>query len=182
MLTPLKFQTTSHIHIYIYISLMLYVRTKIPRTAWIRSNIALEVGFPDMLCLANIPYSVLIRYFLNSWPVNFYPWWYVISFGQGHMVNHIVLNKFVVGIPWLLSYYVIWNHLVTVSIILMALRFSSLVGSPSSFERSYKRCTCLHIYGESTVAQEIFHLRAIVNTKDSLEDEKDEKCWDMGRE
>ena len=44
---------------------MLYVCIRLPIKAQIVSNIALEVGFSDVLGLYNIPYYLLIRYTMN---------------------------------------------------------------------------------------------------------------------
>ena len=43
-----------------------YVHTRLPKTEWIVSNTTLEVGLPDELDLAVIPYYFSIRDFLNS--------------------------------------------------------------------------------------------------------------------
>ena len=58
-------------------------------------------------------YSISIKYFLSSWPINYYPWSYMISIGLGYLVNHVVSNKFAIDFALLLSYCVILNHSVT---------------------------------------------------------------------
>ena len=103
--------------------LMLKFWTRFYRTWWIRFNIALEVGFTEVLGVAVIPYSALIRDFLSSWTINYDPWPYVISVGLGYLVNHIFSTKFAVDITLLLSYCVILNHPVTGSIMVTDFRF-----------------------------------------------------------
>ena len=66
---------------------MFYVCNRLPRTAWIHPNIALEVLFPDVLGLANTPYSSSIRDFLNLWPINSNLWSCGISIGLVSRVN-----------------------------------------------------------------------------------------------
>ena len=56
--------------------------------------------------------------------MNYDPWSYVISVGQGYLVNHIVSTKFEIVIARLSFYFFISNHPVMVSIILMDLRFN----------------------------------------------------------
>ena len=58
----------------IWVSLILYVCTSLPRIWLIRSNIVLEVRFTEVLGLDTIPYTVSIRYFLNSWPISSDTW------------------------------------------------------------------------------------------------------------
>ena len=76
-----------------------------------------------MLGLANIPNYFSIKYFLSSWPINTNLWSCVISVGQGYLVNHSVSTTFTIIIVYLLLYFVISDHPVTVSIIVTALRF-----------------------------------------------------------
>ena len=76
-----------------------------------------------MLGLEVIPYHLSIRDFLNSWPINYDIWYYVISIGLGYIVNHVVSNNSVIDIALLLSYYLILNHPVTGSIMVTAFRF-----------------------------------------------------------
>ena len=99
---------------------MLKVCTRFPRICWICSNIALEVGFPKLIGLAVILYSVSIRYSLNSWPINYDPWSYMIFICLGYLVNHVVSTKFAIDIAILLSYFVISNYPVTGSIMVTA--------------------------------------------------------------
>ena len=47
----------------IWVSLIFYVHSRVNRTTWVLSSITLEVGFSDVLGLANILYSFWIRYF-----------------------------------------------------------------------------------------------------------------------
>ena len=77
---------------------MLQVRTRFPRIWLIRSNISLHMGFPKVIGLATIPYSILISYFLNSWPINSDPWSYIISIGLGYLDSHLVSTKSEIGI------------------------------------------------------------------------------------
>ena len=107
----------------IYVSLMLYVHTRSLITPWICFNIVLEVGFSDVLGLSTIIYSSSIKGFLNSWPINYDPWWYVIFIGQGYLVNHVVSTNSAIDTISLLKYCVFSNHSVTVSIIVTYLRF-----------------------------------------------------------
>ena len=99
---------------------MLKVSTRFPRTWWICSNIALEVGFPEVLGLAVIPYYLSIVDLLNSWPTNSDPWSCMIFIGLGYLDNHIVSTKVAIDIDILSSYCVILNHHVTGSIIVTA--------------------------------------------------------------
>ena len=102
---------------------MLYIRTKLPRTVWIHSNITLEVGFPEVLDLDNSPYSSSFRYFINSWKINYNPLSYIISFVRVHLVNHAVSTKLAIYSAHLLSYWVISNHPVTRLFIVTSLIF-----------------------------------------------------------
>ena len=56
------------------------------------------MGFPEVLGLAVIPYSVSIRDFLNSLPINSFPWLYVISIGLGYPYSHLVSTKFSIDV------------------------------------------------------------------------------------
>ena len=104
-------------------TIILYVWTRLPRTWWICSNIVLEVGFPDVLVLADIPYYVSIRDFLNSWPINSNTWSYLISIYLEYLSNHVVSTKFTIDITRLSSYCVILNNPVTGYIMVTYLRF-----------------------------------------------------------
>ena len=95
---------------------MLQLCTRFPITWWIRSNIALDMGFTEVLGLSVIPYSASIRIFLNSWTINYDPLSYVIYIGLGYLYSHIVSTKFVIYIDPLLLYCVISKHPVTGSI------------------------------------------------------------------
>ena len=92
-------------------------------TTLIHSNIALEVGFPAVLDLANIPYYSSFRDFLNSLLINSNHWSHVIYVRLGYMANHVVSTKFTIGTAHLLSYYDILGHPVTGLIIVMDLIF-----------------------------------------------------------
>ena len=102
---------------------MLKVCTMFPITWWIHSSIALKVGFSEVLGLSDIPYSVSISYFLNSLPIHFDLWSYMISVVIGYLDSHAVSTKFSVDIALLLLYCVILNHPVTGYIILTAFRY-----------------------------------------------------------
>ena len=97
-----------------------------PTAWWIRSNILLEVGFLEVLVLAVIPYSFSIGYFLNSWPISYDPWSYMISIGLGYLVNHVVSTMFVIDNTIWSLYCVILNHHVTGSIMVKSFRLSFL--------------------------------------------------------
>ena len=116
-----------------YVYLMLKLCTRFPRNWWIRSNIALEVGFTKVLGLAVIPHSVSIIYFLNLWPINSDPWSYVISIGLWYLVSHVVSTKFVLDIALLSSYFGILNHPVTGFIMVTVFKFK------------FYLCTFLHM-------------------------------------
>ena len=81
------------------------------------------MGFSEVLCLAVILYSVSIRYFLNSRPINSYPWSYMISIGLCYLDMHVVSTMFVIDIALLSSYCVISNNPVTGPIIVTAFIF-----------------------------------------------------------
>ena len=104
---------------------MLQIRTRFTRTWWMCSNIALDMGFPKVLGLATILYSISIGYFLNSWPISYDPWSYVISIGQGCLVIHIVSTKFSKDISHLSSYFIILNDVVMELIPIMDSRIRS---------------------------------------------------------
>ena len=106
-----------------YIYLLLKVRSRFPRTWWIRSNYALEVRFPEVLGLAVILYSYSIRDFLDSLPINSDPWSYIISIGIGYLINHIVSTKFTIYIAIFSSYLIDPNHPVTGYIVVTYFRF-----------------------------------------------------------
>ena len=93
---------------------MLYVCTRLPVTALVCSNIALEFGWPDAIGLDNIPYSSSIKDFLNSWLINYDYWPYIIYVGLGYLTNYVVSNNFAIDITYLLSYCIILNHPITV--------------------------------------------------------------------
>ena len=102
---------------------MLKVPTRFPRTWWTHSNITLEVWFHKVLGLSVIPYSLSIRYLMNSWPINYDTWPYVISIGLGYLVNYVDSTKFAIDIALLLLFSIISNHLFTGSIIVKDFRF-----------------------------------------------------------
>ena len=77
---------------------MLKLCTRFPRTWRILSNTSLDMGFPEVLGLEVILYSISIRIFLNSLPINSFPWSYVISVGIGYLDSHLVSTKFVIDI------------------------------------------------------------------------------------
>ena len=60
---------------------MLKLCTKFLRTWKMRSNIVLKVGFLEVLGLAAIPCFFTIRGSLNSQPMNYDPFSYMISIG-----------------------------------------------------------------------------------------------------
>ena len=100
---------------------MLKVCTRFPRTWWILSNTILDMGFPKVPGLAVIPYSISVRYFMNSWLINSFPWSYIIYIGLGYLDSHIVSTKFAIDIALLSSYRTFSNHPVIGSIIATAL-------------------------------------------------------------
>ena len=59
---------------------------------------------------------------MSSWPLNSFPWSYVISIGLGYLDSHIVSTKFAIDIDILSSYCAILNHPVTGLIIVTAFR------------------------------------------------------------
>ena len=99
---------------------MLKYLTIFSRTWWIHSNIASEVGFPEVIGLAFIPYYSSIRDFLNSLPIHSDPWSYLVFIGIGYLDIRIVSTKFAIDISLVSLYYVISNHHVTVLIIITA--------------------------------------------------------------
>ena len=101
---------------------MLKVSTRFPRTWWILSNTALDMEFPEVLGLAVIQCSISIRDFRSSWPINSFPWSYVIYIGLGYLDSHVVSTKFDIDIALLSSYCAISNHNVTGSVIVMYFR------------------------------------------------------------
>ena len=96
---------------------MLKVLTSFPRTCLIRSNIALEKRFLEVLVWSVILYYISISYFLNSWPINYYPWSYTISIGLGYLNSQIVSTEVIIDTALLLWYWYLSNHTVTGSII-----------------------------------------------------------------
>ena len=96
---------------------MLKVLTSFPRTCLIRSNIALEKRFLEVLVLSVILYYISISYFLNSWPINYYPWSYKMSIGLGYLNSQIVSTEVIIDTALLLWYWYLSNHTVTGSII-----------------------------------------------------------------
>ena len=76
-----------------------------------------------MLGLAVIPYYISIRNFLNSWPINYDRWSYMISIGLGYLDSQVVLTKFVIYIALLSISCIILNHTAKGSIIVTAFRF-----------------------------------------------------------
>ena len=107
-----------------YVYFILYVRTRLPSTWWICSNITLEVGSSKAHGLDIIPYSSSIRYFTNSLPINFGPWSYVISVSLGYIVNHVVSTNSAIDINHLFSHRVTSNHPVTWSIMVIDLELN----------------------------------------------------------
>ena len=83
---------------------MLYVRTFLPRNEWIISNVVSVVVFPDKHGLANIMYYLSIGYLMNSRPMNYNPWSYMIYVGQGYLVKHIVSTNLAIVIAHLSLY------------------------------------------------------------------------------
>ena len=81
------------------------------------------MGFTKVLGLTIIPYSISIRYFLNSWPINYFPWSYVISIGLGYLDSHVVSTKLSIDIALLSFYCVNSDHPVTGSIMITDFRF-----------------------------------------------------------
>ena len=75
-----------------------------------------------MIGLVVIMSPVSVRDFLNSRPINYDPWSYVIYIGLGYLDSHVVSTKFVIDITFLSLYCAISNHPVTISIIVTALR------------------------------------------------------------
>ena len=121
--------------------MILYAQTRLPRTSWICSNIALGVEFPKVIGLSIIPYFSLIRYFINSLLINYYPLSYVISIGLGCIVNHIVSTKFVIDITHVSSYCVILNHPVIGSIMVAAIIFNFFIQLSYYYVENYYICT-----------------------------------------
>ena len=80
------------------------------------------MGFTEVLGLANISYSISIWGYLNSWPINYNPWSYVISNGLGYLVKHLGYTKFISYIALLYLYCIISNHTVTGCIVVMTFR------------------------------------------------------------
>ena len=107
-----------------YVSLMLNVRTKFPRAWWICSNILLKVLITKVLVLAVIPYYFSIKGFMNSLPIDYDLWSYMISVGLAYIFNHVVSTNFVIYTALLSSYCVILNHPVTGSIKVTAFIFN----------------------------------------------------------
>ena len=60
---------------------------------------------------------------MNSRPMNYDTWSYIISIGQGYLVNYIVSTKFLIVTSYLSLYSVILDHPVTISSIVTDLRF-----------------------------------------------------------
>ena len=106
-----------------YVCCTFKARTRFPRTWWICSNIAFGMRFPEVLGLTVIPYSSWIRVFLNSLPINYFPWSYVISIGLGYLYSHVDSSKFSIVIALLSSYCKISNHPVMGSIIVTDFRY-----------------------------------------------------------
>ena len=79
--------------------------------------------FIKVLGLKVILYSISVRYFLNSWPVNYLSWSYMISIGIGYLDSHVISTKWVISIAVLLLYCVTSNHPVTGSIMVTAFIF-----------------------------------------------------------
>ena len=103
---------------------MLQVRTKFPRTWFIRSNIALDMGFPEVSDVTIILHSYWIMDLLNSWSITSDTWWCVTYIGAGYLDIHVVSTKSAINIVILLLYYVLSNHSVTKSITVMYFKFN----------------------------------------------------------
>ena len=86
-------------------------------TRWIRSNIALELGFSKVLGLEVILYSVSIRDFMKLWLINYDPWSCMIYIGLEYLDIHVFSTKFAIYLSLLSLYCAISNPPVTWSII-----------------------------------------------------------------
>ena len=111
---------------------MLKVRTRFPRAWWICSNIALEVGFTELLGLVVIPYYVSIRYFLNSCQINPDPCSYLISIGLGCLDSHVVSTKFA-NCYWFYHYIVLFQNT-----LLQVLEYESEVNEREKLLKFYR--------------------------------------------
>ena len=79
--------------------------------------VAPTCGFLEEASFILIPYSCYIKISLNSRPMNYPPWSYVIYTGHVYHTRHVVSTKFEIIISFLSLYYIISNHPVTGSII-----------------------------------------------------------------
>ena len=107
-----------------WVCYMLKVRTRFPRTWWIRSNIALDMVFTKVISLAVILYSYLISDILDLLPIYYFPWSYIISIGLGYLYSHAVSNNFAIVINILSSYHTNSNPPVTRSTIVTSFRYN----------------------------------------------------------
>ena len=103
-----------------YSSCRLYVRTRFHNTWCILSIFRFVCGLPEEDSLVLFLYSFSIKLFLNSLPSNSPPWLYVISTGHRYRTSHVVSTKFVIVIAFLLLYFVISDHPVMGTIIVVA--------------------------------------------------------------
>ena len=106
-----------------HVSSILYVYTRLPRIKWICYNLTLKFGLSDGIGLYKNPYYILIRYFINSWRINYHPWSYIISVDQICLVKHVVSTKLIIVISCSSLYSMIYYQPVKGSIIVTALRF-----------------------------------------------------------
>ena len=90
-----------------------------PRTWWIHSNIVLEVGFPELIFLGFIPYSLSISVLLKSLSINSDPFLCVIYIGP------LILNKFTINISRLSLYCV---SLIALGFKVISLNFYDTLG------------------------------------------------------
>ena len=79
-------------------------------TWWIIFNIGFYCGFAVVAHLALIPYSISISLFLNVWPRNSFPPFYIIIVEQGYLHNHVCSSRFAIVAAFLLLYDTISNH------------------------------------------------------------------------
>ena len=77
---------------------MLYVCTRLSKTEWIISNVALEVVLPDNIDLDLIPYYFSIKGFLKSRPKQFESMIIRDFVGHGYLVIQLVST---IGSQWL---------------------------------------------------------------------------------
>ena len=63
--------------------------------------------FPDDINFDLMPYYFSIKVLLKLRPVNYDPWSYVLSIGQGYLSNHVVSNNLTIVIFFLSEYRVL---------------------------------------------------------------------------